>query len=100
MSAGDNDRQMRESINHIADRAAEGVTNAHEMAHNLATAQALGAMGANIITLLDRQERMERKLDGVVALTNRWKGASAALILLAGFVGGMSAFLLKLVGKA
>lgn len=98
MSEGDNERQVRESIAHIADRAATKAIESQD--HALATAQAIGAMGANILTLMDRQERMERKLDSVVALTNRWKGASAALILLAGALGGLSAFFLKLMGKA
>lgn len=101
MSDADNERQVRRSIASIADRAAtQAVSETRASDHDLETARAIGAMSANIVTIMDRQEHMDRKLDSVVALTNRWKGASAALILLAGFVGGMSAFLLKLVGKA
>jgi hypothetical protein len=67
---------------------------------DIETAKAIGAMGANIVTLLDRQERMEKKLDGVVAMTNRWKGATTILIILGGVIGWGTNFLLKLSGRA
>jgi hypothetical protein len=64
------------------------------------TAKAIGSMSANITTLMERQERMEKKLDGVVAMTNRWKGATTILIILGGIIGWAGNLLLKAAGKA
>ncbi len=51
------------------------------------TAKAIGEMGANIVTIMKKQEDMEKKLDAVVAMTNRWKGATTILIFLGGMIG-------------
>lgn len=70
------------------------------MSNDIETAKAIGAMGANIVSIMERQERMEKKLDGVVAMTNRWKGATTILIILGGIIGWASNLLLKMAGKA
>lgn len=59
------------------------------------TARAIGSMSANIETLMERTAKMEKKLDDVVAMTNRWKGATGLLILLGGFIGWVTNILTK-----
>jgi hypothetical protein len=51
------------------------------------TQRLIGEMSANIKTIMTKQAEMEVKLDAVVAMTNRWKGATTILILLGGFLG-------------
>lgn len=64
------------------------------------TQRMLGSLDANVKTLLERTEKMEKRLDGVVAMTNRWKGATTILIILGGVIGWGTNILLKMVGKA
>lgn len=59
------------------------------------TQRLIGEMGANIIAVMKKQEEMEEKLDTVVAMTNRWKGATTILILLGGFIGWLTNVFLK-----
>ncbi len=68
--------------------------------NDIETAKALGGLSADMKTLLDRTEKMEKRLDGVVAMTNRWKGATTILIILGGIIGWASNILLKMTGKA
>lgn len=42
-----------------------------------------------------RLEKIEKKLDSVVAMTNRWKGATTILIIIGGFIGWASNLLFK-----
>lgn len=63
-------------------------------------AKAIGSMASDIKTLMDRTEKMEKKLDGVVAMTNRWKGATTVLIILGGLIGWASNLLMRMAGKA
>jgi dsDNA-specific endonuclease/ATPase MutS2 len=51
------------------------------------TQRIIGQMSANIETIMKKQEEMEKKLDAVVAMTNRWKGATTILIFLGGLIG-------------
>ena len=51
------------------------------------THQLIGEMNANIKTRMVKQTDMEVKLDAVVAMTNRWKGATTILIFLGGLIG-------------
>ena len=46
------------------------------------TQRLIGEMSANIVTIMKKQEEMEKKLDAVVAMTNRWKGATTILFFL------------------
>jgi len=61
----------------------------------IATAKAIGEMGANIVTIMKKQEEMEKKLDAVVAMTNRWKGATTILIFLGGMIGWVANLFIK-----
>jgi len=59
------------------------------------TQRLIGEMNANIKTIMGKQELMEKKLDAVVAMTNRWKGATTILIVIGGFIGWASNLLFK-----
>lgn len=85
---GDLDRRRAEAI-HLAASQSE-----------IDTAKAIGAMSANIETIMERQDRMDKKLDSVVAMTNRWKGATAVLIIVGGIIGYLGNWILKFTGKA
>jgi hypothetical protein len=69
------------------------------MSSDAETQRLLGGLCIDVKHLLDRQEVMEKKLDEVVAMTNRWKGATAILIIIGGIVGWASNLLIKLLGK-
>jgi hypothetical protein len=66
-----------------------GSTNDNE------TQRLIGEMSANIKTIMHKQDLMEKKLDGVVAMTNRWKGATTILILLGGLIGWVTNLFMK-----
>lgn len=51
------------------------------------TQRLIGSMAANIESIMKKQDAMEKKLDSVVAMTNRWKGATTILIFLGGLIG-------------
>jgi|GEM_PF-6547148 hypothetical protein len=59
------------------------------------TQRLIGEMSANIVTIMKKQEEMEKKLDAVVAMTNRWKGATTILIFLGGLIGWATNLLVK-----
>lgn len=59
------------------------------------TQRLIGQMSANIETIMKKQDEMEKKLDSVVAMTNRWKGATTILIMLGGFLGWLANLLFK-----
>ena len=59
------------------------------------TARTIGEMGANIVAIMKKQDEMETKLDSVVAMTNRWKGATAIVIFLGGMIGWVVNLFLK-----
>ena len=59
------------------------------------THQLIGEMNANIKTMMVKQTDMEVKLDAVVAMTNRWKGATTILIFLGGLIGWATNLLVK-----
>lgn len=63
------------------------------------TQRLLGSLCTDVKHLLARQDEMDKKLDEVVAMTNRWKGATALLIFVGGLIGWASNFLLKAFGK-
>jgi len=50
------------------------------------------------MTLMVQQEAMDKKLDNVVAVVNRWKGATALLIIVGGILGYLGNFLMKFAG--
>lgn len=60
-----------------------------------ATQRLIGEMNANIKTIMDRQEKMQKQLDGVVAMTNRWKGATTVLIAVGGLIGWLTNLIVK-----
>ncbi len=55
----------------------------------------LGEINGKLTGALDRLEKVEKKLDGVVAMTNRWKGATTLLIVLGGFIGWATNLIFK-----
>lgn len=59
------------------------------------TQRLIGEMNANIKSIMEKQDKMEKKLDDVVAMTNRWKGATAILILIGGVIGWVTNLLAK-----
>lgn len=65
------------------------------MASDEATQRLIGQMSANIETIMKKQDEMEKKLDSVVAMTNRWKGATTILIMIGGFIGWATNLVLK-----
>jgi len=65
------------------------------MSGDAETQRLLGALNANVTSLIERQDRMEKKLDSVVAMTNRWKGATTILIVLGGIIGWAGNFVLR-----
>jgi hypothetical protein len=68
--------------------------------HDLYVAESLGEIRSKLVTIAERQTTMESKLDSVVAMTNRWKGATAILIILGGLLGYLGNYLMKFAGKA
>lgn len=60
-----------------------------------ATLILLGEINGKLGSALERLTIVEKKLDGVVAMTNRWKGATALLIILGGFIGWVTNFIFK-----
>lgn len=64
-------------------------------AEGVETQRLIGQMSANIETIMKKQEEMEKKLDAVVDMTNRWKGATTLLIVLGGFIGWATNLLFK-----
>jgi len=59
------------------------------------TQRMIGQMSANIETIMKKQDEMEKKLDAVVAMTNRWKGATTILIMIGGLIGWVTNLLFK-----
>lgn len=55
----------------------------------------LGQIDGKLGSALERLTAVEKKLDGVVAMTNRWKGATTILIMLGGFIGWATNFFFK-----
>jgi hypothetical protein len=66
-----------------------GSTNDNE------TQRLIGEMSANIKTIMVKQDIMQKQLDGVVAMTNRWKGATTILIFIGGLIGWVANYLAK-----
>lgn len=67
---------------------------------NQNTDRDLGILMGKMDALLERTDKMEKKLDGVVAMTNRWKGATTIIVILGGVIGWASNLLLKMAGKS
>lgn len=59
------------------------------------TQRLIGSMAANVEAIMKKQDEMEKKLDSVVAMTNRWKGATTILIFLGGIIGWVTNLLMK-----
>lgn len=76
------------------------MTEATELEHALHTANAIGGLTAKVELIMERQVNMDKKLDSVVAMTNRWKGATAILIIFGGIIGYVANWILKLTGKS
>lgn len=64
------------------------------------TQRLLGEINGTLKGVVDRLDKVEKKLDSVVAMTNRWKGATTILIVLGGIIGWASNLILKAMGKA
>jgi len=65
------------------------------MSTDAETQRILGQLLAESKTNSERLEKIEKKLDGVVAMTNRWKGATTLLVVIGGFVGWAMNFFFK-----
>jgi tetrahydromethanopterin S-methyltransferase subunit G len=65
------------------------------MSGDAETQRLIGTMSANIEAIMKKQDEMEKKLDAVVAMTNRWKGATTILIMLGGFIGWATNLIFK-----
>ena len=65
------------------------------MNNDAETQRLIGEMGANIKTIMIKQDDTEKKLDAVVAMTNRWKGATTLLIIICSLIGWVTNFLFK-----
>ena len=65
------------------------------MVQEAETQRLIGEMGANIKSIMIKQDATEKKLDAVVAMTNRWKGATTLLIILGSLIGWVTNFLFK-----
>jgi hypothetical protein len=76
----------------------QGTHNSNAM--DIQTARDVGELTGQMAAVLDRLNKMDKKLDGVVAMTNRWKGATALLIVIGGMIGYLSNVALKMLGKA
>jgi hypothetical protein len=59
------------------------------------TQRLIGEMSANIKTIMMKQDIMQKQLDGVVAMTNRWKGATTILIFIGGLIGWVANYFAK-----
>jgi hypothetical protein len=59
------------------------------------THQLIGKMNGNIETIMREQAEMKKQLASVVAMTNRWKGATTILILAGAFIGWITNLLVK-----
>lgn len=55
----------------------------------------LGEINGKLGSALERLDKVEKKLDSVVAMTNRWKGATTILIMLGGFIGWVTNLIFK-----
>lgn len=55
----------------------------------------LGEINGKLGSALERLDKVEKKLDSVVAMTNRWKGATTILIFLGGLIGWVTNLLIK-----
>lgn len=55
----------------------------------------LGEINGKLGSALERLDKVEKKLDSVVAMTNRWKGATTLLIFLGGVIGWVINLLFK-----
>lgn len=76
------------------------MTDKHDAAADIQTARDIGALTAQMSAVMTRIDSMDKKLDAVVAMTNRWKGATALLIVVGGLIGYFSNVALKFMGKA
>lgn len=59
------------------------------------TQRLLGEINGKMSGVLDRLEKVETKLDGVVAMTNRWKGATTLIVFLGGLLGYAGNWMMK-----
>lgn len=58
--------------------------------NDLNVANRLGELSGQMAAMNERMANMEKKIDGVVGYTNRWKGATALLLGAAMLVGYLS----------
>lgn len=55
----------------------------------------LGEINGKLSGALERLDRVEADVKSVVAMTNRWKGATSILIILGGAIGWVTNFIFK-----
>jgi hypothetical protein len=55
----------------------------------------LGEIKGKMDSVLDRLDKVEKKVDSVVAMTNRWKGMTTILIVIGGGLGWAFNFFAK-----
>lgn len=58
--------------------------------HDMQAASAIGELRSDIRHMSERQDKMDKKLDTVVALSNQWKGVAIVLTFLGAFIGWAS----------
>ena len=68
--------------------------------HDVETAEKIGRLMTGMETLLTRTDKMEKKLENIVAMTDRWKGATTVVLMIGGALGTAATILSKfVVGK-
>lgn len=67
---------------------------------DIEVATELGKITAALESIGDRLTKVEGKLDNVVGVVNRWKGATGILVVLGGLFGWVANLFLKTNGKA
>jgi tetrahydromethanopterin S-methyltransferase subunit G len=65
------------------------------MADDKATLILLGEINGKMGSVLERLDKVEKKVDSVVAMTNRWKGATTILIFFGGLIGWATNLVIK-----
>lgn len=57
----------------------------------------LGEIKGQMASVIDRLDKVEKKVDSVVAMTNRWKGMTTVLIIIGGGLGWAFNFIAKFI---
>lgn len=66
-----------------------------EQRREIEVATELGKIGATLESIDTRLEKVEADLKSVVGTVNRWKGATAILVVVGGLLGWLGNFFIK-----